>query len=78
VSSISLERFQLTASYRLGLIGFLASKEIQKVSPGNYGLKDQIAALDWVQKYIAGFGGDPDNVTAFGESVGGGSLPLSS
>jgi carboxylesterase type B len=59
-------------SYRLGIIGFLASKEIQEISPGNYGLKDQIASLDWVQKYIAGFGGDPNRVTIFGESVGGG------
>jgi carboxylesterase type B len=56
----------------LGIIGFLASKEIQETSPGNYGLKDQIAALEWVQKYIAGFGGDPSRVTIFGESVGGG------
>ena len=62
-------------SYRLGIIGFLASKEIQEISPGNYGLKDQIASLDWVQKYIAGFGGDPNRVTIFGESVGGGYPP---
>lgn len=59
-------------SYRLGIIGFLASKELQETSPGNYGLKDQITALEWVQKYIAGFGGDPNRVTIFGECVGGG------
>jgi carboxylesterase type B len=56
----------------LGIIGFLASKELQATSPGNYGLKDQVASLEWVQKYIAGFGGDPNRVTIFGESVGGG------
>jgi len=61
-------------NYRLGLMGFLAHPELTKESPhkasGNYGILDQIAALQWVQKNIAAFGGDPGNVTIFGESAG--------
>lgn len=64
----------VTINYRLGVLGFtcLHTKE----APGNAGLKDQIAALRWVKKNIAAFGGDPDNVTLFGQSAGGASTSL--
>jgi para-nitrobenzyl esterase len=59
--------------YRLGIFGFLSSGALSaegKGSSGNYGLMDQIAALRWVRRNIARFGGDPDNVTIAGESAG--------
>ena len=61
-------------NYRLGIFGFLAHPELSAESPnhasGNYALMDQIAALQWVQENIKKFGGDPANVTIFGESAG--------
>ena len=60
--------------YRVGVFGFLAHPELTKESngkaSGNYALLDQIAALHWIQKNIAAFGGDPDNVTIDGQSAG--------
>ncbi len=68
----------VTINYRLGRLGFFAHSALstaQEGEPlGNYGLLDQIAALQWVQENIAGFGGNPRNVTIFGESAGGGSV----
>ena len=64
----------VTINYRLGVIGFFSHPELtaesQHHSSGNYGLLDQIAALQWVRQNIAAFGGDPSNVTLFGESAG--------
>lgn len=68
----------VTINYRLGMCGFLAhpllTAENGGKGSGNYGLFDQLAALKWVKKNIAAFGGDPDNITVFGQSAGAGSV----
>jgi para-nitrobenzyl esterase len=72
----------VTINYRLGLLGFLAHPALEDPGQtwldgekwsgfGNWGLADQLAALQWVHDHIASFGGDPGNVTLFGESAGG-------
>jgi para-nitrobenzyl esterase len=65
----------VSMNYRLGPFGFLATDELAAEDPagavGNYGLLDQREALEWVQANAEAFGGDPDNVTIFGESAGG-------
>ncbi len=70
----------VTINYRLGALGFLAHPALSAESPervsGNYGLRDQEAALRWVQANVATFGGDPANVTLMGESAGAISVGL--
>ena len=68
----------VTVHYRLGALGMIAfdalTRESESGSAGNYGLRDQIAALEWVRDNIASLGGDPTRVTIFGESAGGESV----
>ncbi len=68
----------ITVNYRLGVLGFLAHPELTAESPhhvsGNYGILDQLAALAWIQKNIAAFGGDPSRVAIAGQSAGAGSV----
>ena len=68
----------VSINYRLGVFGFLTHPELSAESPnhvsGNYGILDQIESLKWIKKNIAQFGGDPDNVTIFGQSAGAGSV----
>jgi carboxylesterase type B len=77
--SLNIPTIIVTITYRVGVYGFLASKEIKEYNAelnedgvGNYGLWDQIEALRWVQEHISAFGGDPARVTFFGQSAGGG------
>lgn len=68
----------VTINYRLGVFGFmnhpLLSEESPRKASGNYGLLDQVAALEWIRDNIAQFGGDPENVTLFGQSAGAASV----
>ena len=68
----------VTINYRLGVFGLMAHPDLTAESPdaasGNYGLLDQVAALQWIRRNIAQFGGDPDNVTLFGQSAGAASV----
>ncbi len=68
----------VTTNYRVGALGFLAHPELDNESAnnvsGNYGLQDQLATLQWVQRNIGAFGGDPSRVTIFGQSAGGESI----
>ncbi len=69
----------VSVAYRVGPMGFLAHPELSKESgkgSGAYGIQDQIAGLKWVKENIAHFGGDPSNVTIFGESAGGMSVGM--
>jgi para-nitrobenzyl esterase len=71
----------VTINYRMGALGFVAHEALtaeddDHPASGNYGMMDQQAALQWVQENIEAFGGDPDNVTIFGESAGGSSVCL--
>ncbi len=70
----------VSIAYRLGPLGWLAHPELTAESPeatsGNYGLMDQVAALKWVRRNIAAFGGDPGNVTVMGQSAGAMSVSL--
>lgn len=70
----------VTLNYRVGILGFLATPELDEESgvgaSGNYGILDQVAALQWVQQNIAAFGGDPTKVTISGQSAGGASCGI--
>ncbi len=70
----------VSIAYRVGPLGFLAHPELSSENPnkvsGNYGLLDQIAALQWIKNNISAFGGDPNRVTIFGESAGGISVSM--
>jgi para-nitrobenzyl esterase len=65
----------VTVNYRLGIFGFYAHADLTRDSvhhsSGNFGLEDQVAALQWVHDNIAAFGGDAENITVFGQSAGG-------
>ena len=71
----------VSVNYRMNAFGFMAHPELSAESTrgvsGNYGILDHIAALEWVRDNIGGFGGDPDNVTIFGESASRRAAPAS-
>lgn len=70
----------VTINYRLGAFGFFSYPDLTRESPhhasGNYGFMDQVAALQWIRKNIAAFGGDPHRVTVFGDSAGAASIAV--
>lgn len=66
----------VSLGYRLNVLGFLSGKEVQADGDANAGLLDQRAAIEWVQRNIARFGGDPETITIDGESAGGASVVM--
>ncbi|KLO11372.1 alpha/beta-hydrolase [Schizopora paradoxa] len=76
VSQSNPKIIAVSIAYRLNIFGFLSSKEVQADGDFNAGLLDQRAALEWVQRNIAKFGGDPGEVTIAGESAGGASVVM--
>ncbi|KAI9867824.1 MAG: hypothetical protein M1813_007646 [Trichoglossum hirsutum] len=74
ISASSPEMIYVALNYRVGAFGWLAGPTLQSKGSANAGLLDQRLALEWVQKYIHLFGGDPNRVTVMGESAGGGSI----
>ncbi|CAN6675169.1 hypothetical protein TRVA0_102S00100 [Trichomonascus vanleenenianus] len=68
------EMIYVSLQYRLGMFGFLAGEEVRQGGVQNAGLLDQQAALQWIQRHITRFGGDPNQVTIWGGSAGGGSV----
>ncbi|KIJ08820.1 hypothetical protein PAXINDRAFT_102436 [Paxillus involutus ATCC 200175] len=74
--SLGVPAIYVSMNYRLNAFGFLASQEVEDAGVGNLGLQDQRLALYWVQKYIGAFGGDPTEVTIWGESSGAISVAL--
>ena len=66
----------VSVGYRLNVLGFLSGKELQVDGDANAGVLDQRAAIEWVQRNVARFGGDPDTITIDGESAGGASIVM--
>ena len=66
----------VSIAYRLNLLGFLSGTSVSEDGDLNAGLLDQRAALEWVQRHISKFGGDPEQVTIDGESAGGASIVM--
>ncbi|KJA26921.1 hypothetical protein HYPSUDRAFT_132202 [Hypholoma sublateritium FD-334 SS-4] len=66
----------VSITYRMGILGFLGGPEVEKDGDLNAGLLDQRAGLEWIQRHIAAFGGDPDKITISGESAGGASVMM--
>jgi carboxylesterase type B len=66
----------VSINYRLGALGFFHSPEAEDLMPANNGLHDQRIAFEWIRRFIGGFGGDVDNITAMGQSAGGMSLTI--
>jgi carboxylesterase type B len=76
IKAADMDMVIVNFNYRVGPWGFLASEEVQTDGSINNGLKDQIKALEWVQKYISQFGGDPNHVVVGGDSAGAASVTL--
>ncbi|KAI9014238.1 Carboxylesterase [Hyaloraphidium curvatum] len=66
----------VSIQYRLNVFGFIGGEEVIREGVGNLGLQDQAAAFQWIRKYISKFGGNPNNITAFGQSAGSQSVAL--